>query len=65
LDRPTTFSDTRGTTPTTFSLAYALDGFGRMRTTTLKGQSQTVTANYDALGRQIELNDPDKGAPRF
>jgi RHS repeat-associated protein len=47
--------------PGTASVAYALDGFGRMRKTTLKGQNQAVIANYDALGRQIELNDPDKG----
>ncbi len=32
-----------------------------MRTTTLKGQTQTITATYDALGRQTQLADPDKG----
>ncbi len=43
------------------SISFVLDGFGRMRTTTLKGQTQTITATYDALGRQLTLNDPDKG----
>jgi len=45
----------------TASVAFTLDGFGRMRVTTLKGQSQTITADYDTLGRQTELDDPDKG----
>jgi YD repeat-containing protein len=45
----------------TASVAFTLDGFGRMRVTTLNGQSQTITADYDALGHQTELNDPDKG----
>lgn len=43
------------------SIAFTIDGFGRMRETTLKGQTQTITADYDALGRQTALNDPDKG----
>ncbi len=57
---PGTIDNTTGgnTTP---SIAFALDGFGRMRMTTLKGQTQTITATYDALGRQLTLNDPDKG----
>ncbi|MFT3870773.1 MAG: RHS repeat-associated core domain-containing protein [Nibricoccus sp.] len=45
----------------TASIAYGLDGFGRMRETRLKDQAQTITATYDALGRQLTLNDPDKG----
>jgi RHS repeat-associated protein len=44
------------------SIEYKLDGFGRMRATILKGQSQAITATYDALGRQISLSDPDKGS---
>lgn len=48
-------------TSTTPSLSFGLDGFGRMRTTTLKGQTQSISATYDALGRQLTLNDPDKG----
>ncbi len=47
----------------TASVAYALDGFGRMRTTTLNKDAQhLVIATYDALGRQVSLSDPDKGA---
>lgn len=61
-DNVPTFTDTLGTTSTTPSLAFDLDGFGRMRTTTLRGQTQTITATYDALGHQLTLNDPDKGA---
>ena len=45
----------------TASIAFALDGFGLMRTTALKGQTPTITATYDALGHQVALNDPDKG----
>jgi len=61
-DNVPTFSDNAGTTGTAPSIAFALDGFGRMRSTTLKGQeSQPVTATYDALGRQTQLADPDKG----
>ena len=61
-DNVPSFSDTLGTTTTAPSIAFDLDGFGRMRTTTLKGQTQTITATYDALGRQLTLDDPDKGA---
>jgi RHS repeat-associated protein len=46
---------------TTASIEYKLDGFGRMRETLLRGQTQTITATYDALGRQTSLDDPDKG----
>ncbi|HLP23594.1 MAG TPA: FG-GAP-like repeat-containing protein, partial [Microbacteriaceae bacterium] len=46
---------------TTASIEYKLDGFGRMRETVLKDQSAHITATYDALGRQLSLNDPDKG----
>jgi len=60
-DNVPSFSDTLGSTSTPASIAFDLDGFGRMRTTTLKGQSQTITAQYDALGRQTQLADPDKG----
>ena len=49
------------TTSTTASIEYVLDGFGRMKETILNGQTQKITAKYDALGRQTELNDPDKG----
>jgi RHS repeat-associated protein len=60
-DNVPTFSDTLGSTTTAPSIAFDLDGFGRMRTTTLKGQTQTITATYDALGHQTQLADPDKG----
>ncbi|MDX2188017.1 MAG: RHS repeat-associated core domain-containing protein [Opitutaceae bacterium] len=50
-----------GDTTTTPSIAFTLDGFGRMRVTTLKGQAQTITADYDEIGNQIQLVDPDKG----
>ena len=61
-DNVPTFTDTLGATTTGASVAFALDGFGRMRTTTLRGQtSQPITATYDGLGRQLTLNDPDKG----
>lgn len=60
-DNVPSFTDTSGTTSTAPSIAFALDGFGRMRETVLKGQEQTITATYDALGRQLTLNDPDKG----
>lgn len=43
------------------SVEYVLDGFGRMRATKLRGQTQPITATYDAHGRQTSLNDPDKG----
>lgn len=54
-------SDQAAATSTTASIEYVLDGFGRMRTTILKDQTQTITATYDAHGRQTSLNDPDKG----
>ena len=54
-------SDVAATSSTPASIAFALDGFGRMRSTTLLGQSQTITAMYDALGHQTQLADPDKG----
>ena len=61
-DNVPTFVDTVGTTGRESSIAFSLDGFGRMRKTTLRGQSSLpIEAKYDALGRQIELNDPDKG----
>lgn len=44
------------------SIAYNIDGFGRMRETILKGQTQKISATYDALGRQLSLSDPDKGS---
>ncbi len=47
--------------PNTASVWFELDGFGRMSTTRLKGQTPAVTATYDALGHQTRLNDPDKG----
>jgi RHS repeat-associated protein len=56
------FSDNVGTTSTTPSITFDLDGFGRMRTTTLKDQTAVITATYDELGRQTSLNDPDKGS---
>ncbi len=43
------------------SIEYKLDGFGRMRETILKDQTQRIFATYDALGRQTTLDDPDKG----
>ncbi len=55
------FSDNRGTTGTAPSIVFTLDGFGRMRVTSLKDQTQTITANYDLLGHQTQLADPDKG----
>lgn len=62
-DNVPTFDDNVGTTSTAASIAFGLDGFGRMRSTTLLGQSsQPVLATYDELGRQISLTDPDKGA---
>jgi YD repeat-containing protein len=61
-DNVPTFTSTLGATTTAPSIAFDLDGFGRMRTTTLKGQAATITATYDALGRQATLDDPDKGA---
>ncbi len=48
-------------TAATASIQYVLDGFGRMRETVLKDQTQTIKATYDALGRQTGLDDPDKG----
>lgn len=60
-DNVPSFSDTLGTTSTSPSIAFVLDGFGRMRETLLRGQSQKITAEYDKLGRQTALNDPDKG----
>lgn len=56
-----TFSDNLGSTGTTASICYALDGFGRMVTTTLLGQTQAITASYDAFGHETQLADPDKG----
>jgi RHS repeat-associated protein len=61
-DNVPTFSDNKGSNPSSSaSVAFALDGFGRMRQTTLKDQTPVITATYDALGRQLTLNDPDKG----
>ncbi|HVX56683.1 MAG TPA: RHS repeat domain-containing protein, partial [Candidatus Saccharimonadales bacterium] len=60
-DNLVTFSDAKGTTSTAPSVSFKLDGFGRMRETDLKDQAQVIAANYDSLGRQTELNDPDKG----
>jgi hypothetical protein len=48
-------------TTTPASITFKLDGFGRMRETDLKGQTQFITATYDSLGHQTSLNDPDKG----
>jgi RHS repeat-associated protein len=45
----------------TASIEFRLDGFGRMRDTKLKDQTQLISATYDAFGRQISLSDPDKG----
>jgi RHS repeat-associated protein len=45
----------------TASIEFRLDGFGRMRDTKLKDQTQLISATYDAFGRQTSLNDPDKG----
>lgn len=63
-DNVPTFSDTKGTAATNAipSIEFTLDGFGRMRTTKLKDQAQTIAAAYDDLGHQTSLNDPDKGA---
>jgi RHS repeat-associated protein len=60
-DNVPSFSNNLGATGTTASIAFGLDGFGRMRSTTLKDQTQPITATYDALGRQTQLADPDKG----
>jgi YD repeat-containing protein len=60
-DNVPAFSDTKGTSATEPSIAFGLDGFGRMRSTTLRGQSQVITASYDGFGRQTSLCDPDKG----
>lgn len=54
-------SDIAASSTTTASIEYVLDGFGRMRKTKLKDQSQEITADYDGFGRQTSLNDPDKG----
>ena len=43
------------------SVEFKLDGIGRMRETVLRGQSATVRSNYDQLGNQTELMDPDTG----
>lgn len=59
-DNPPTISG--GATTTEASIEFKLDGFGRMRATKLRGQTQEITATYDVLGRQETLNDPDKGA---
>lgn len=53
--------DTLNGLSTKASIEYKLDGFGLMRETILRGQSQKILATYDALGRQTSLNDPDKG----
>ncbi|MCR6654667.1 MAG: hypothetical protein NVV63_02400 [Opitutus sp.] len=60
-DNVPTFSNTLGTTSTEPSIRFTLDGFGRMRVTELKGQTQKITAAYDDFGRQTQLSDPDKG----
>lgn len=60
-DNVPTFTDNSGTTATAPSITFDLDGFGRMRKTTLKDQTTPITANYDDFGHQTELNDPDKG----
>lgn len=61
-DNVPAFTDNVGSTTTAPSIAFSLDGFGRMRETRLKDQTQIITATYDALGHQETLNDPDKGA---
>jgi RHS repeat-associated protein len=43
------------------SIEFKLDGFGRMRSTKLRSQTPQISATYDAYGRQLSLNDPDKG----
>lgn len=43
------------------SLVYTLDGAGRMVRTDMKGTSAFITAAYDQLGNQTQLDDPDKG----
>jgi len=53
-----------GLASSTASLEFKLDGFGRMRTTIPEGvtnSAKQIHAKYDALGRQVELADPDKG----
>jgi RHS repeat-associated protein len=60
-DNVPTFENNKGQTDTTASITFGLDGFGRMRTTALKGQTLQITADYDELGRQTSLDDPDKG----
>jgi len=57
---PTTLNAITGSTMVA-SIAFDLDGFGRMRQTTLKDQTQVITAAYDDHGRQTQLADPDKG----
>ncbi|WED66575.1 SpvB/TcaC N-terminal domain-containing protein [Synoicihabitans lomoniglobus] len=50
------------TASTGASLTFVLDGFGRMRETHLKGQTgDPILAEYDDLGNQTKLDDPDKG----
>lgn len=56
---PGTLSATTGGS-TTPSIAFDLDGFGRMVATHLKG-GVDISASYDPYGRQTALNDPDKG----
>ena len=60
-DNPAASLNPKTGSATTASIEYKLDGFGRMRQTILKDQSQIIKATYDGLGRQLTLDDPDKG----
>ena len=55
------FSDMKGNADRVASITFTLDGFGRMKETALKGQTATIKVEYDELGRQTKLDDPDKG----
>ncbi len=50
-----------GTGSSTPSIKFQLDGFNRVRQTILKDQAAYIVMDYDDLGNQITLKDPDKG----
>jgi RHS repeat-associated protein len=63
---PTSISQTTGGS-TSASVSFILDGFGRMRGTSLLGLpgSQQVQEYYDALGNEAKFIDPDRGTWQF
>lgn len=52
---------TNGSNATTPSIEFNIDGFGRVCETILKDQEAYIVMEYDDLGNQITLKDPDKG----